>query len=161
MEVVSEDGDAIDVVVALSNDLARFGISTMLERLAAVRSLTSCKTGAEAIDHLANHPAHIVVLPCLEPQAGLGDLMALCERTGIKVLMLMEDSDHDCIDRVLVAVPDGFLLQSELTLHTLADTISRLVHGELPIPPAVARRLLTRAREGTRSTAPTSRRWRC
>ena len=54
MEVVSEDGDAIDVVVALSNDLARFGISTMLERLAAVRSLTSCKTGAEAIDHLAN-----------------------------------------------------------------------------------------------------------
>lgn len=146
----------VDVLVVLENDVTRFGITTMLGQVSAAHTVVACATAAEAADWLSGHTAHLVVLADGELQRGAERMIPIATEAGVKVLLLLETGSQNQINRVVLAAPDGIILQSELTVAKLEDAILRVVRGELPIPPSVARELLVRARDN-RATGPTGR----
>lgn len=148
--------DEVDVLVVLANDVTRFGITTMLNQVSAAHTVMACATAAEAIEWLSSHTPHIVVLADSELQRGAERMIPIASDAGVKVLLLLESGSPNQINRVVLAAPDGIILQTELTVAKLEDAILRVVRGELPIPPSVARELLVRARDN-RATGLTGR----
>jgi two-component system nitrate/nitrite response regulator NarL len=108
---------------------------------------TAARADAESAD--------VLIVP---PEWGHHEFRGLREslaESPTKVLVLLRDHDHDAVQRALEVHADGFLLESELTAVTLDKTLSRVLHGEVPMPAFLAREMLTRLR--TQETRPARR----
>jgi DNA-binding NarL/FixJ family response regulator len=136
------------VLVFADNELARRGLSDMLSSLDLVTEVNS---------FVATHPDHvpcersydILVVAC-DDLAATGPCRAAdaAFSQGAKVLLLL-GRRCDSLDTVTRFPSNGFLSQEDVTEDALAQALNRIICGEIPMPAALANRLLERARDTT------------
>lgn len=140
----------VSVLVLHHSEVVRRGLGSMLSMLPSV-DLTDCEDAEAAVTLLGAESADVLIVP---PEWGDDEFRGLRESLAgshCKVLVLLRDHDHDAVQRALAVHADGFLLESELTAGALDKSLSRVLHGEVPMPAFLARAMLTRLRtQGTR-----------
>jgi len=144
---ISQGRGGYSVLVFADNELARRGLSDMLSSLDSVSEVNTL--AATDPDHLPGHPYDILVLAC-EDLAATGPYRiadAACSQ-GAKILLLL-GRRADSLDAVIRFPSNGFLIQDDVTEEALAQALNRIVSGEIPMPAALANRLLERARDTT------------
>jgi len=72
-------------------------------------------------------------------------------KSQAKVLLLLDDRQAADPSFTATTCADGVLLQSELTVDTLRDTLTLIAEGQMPIPAVLARRLLNQTADPSRA----------
>ena len=98
---------------------------------------------ASARDCLASRTFQIVLLDLNLPDGSGVDLIAACRERSEDVLIVVTTlyDDDDSVFRALRAGADGYLLKTEGDAE-LAQKLAGITRGEVPISPAIARRML-------------------
>lgn len=141
-----EYAEGARVLVALKNEVVRRGLETMLHSLDVTRDVVSCADFAETL-MLASAERTDVLIVSLDDHH-TDSLVPLLEDPRLKtckVLLLMRGSGETQLSSAARLRGDGFLLEEDLTVRTLENTLQRLLAGEVPMPPVMVRALLQRA----------------
>ncbi|MBP2479708.1 DNA-binding NarL/FixJ family response regulator [Crossiella equi] len=141
------------VVVVHRNEIVKKGLEKILAEDRRVLRVWSCESVSSARSVLAKCPDEAVLVLAAHSLAGDGARLRGDGGQSVKVLLLLDDVDAG--DRVHAAAwADGFLVESTLTAETLSESLGQVSRGEVPMPPGMARSLLTRvAREHEQSAA--------
>lgn len=139
----------LTALVVLENDLLRHGMCSMLRADTAVGELWSCGSVSEALELLAACEPDVVL--CDTGGLRVTDLVHDARTRDVSTLVLLDDCSLEAADEAVMVKASGFLLQSELTVEGLREAIATVRSGQLAIPAALARALMTRA---YRSPAP-------
>jgi two-component system, NarL family, nitrate/nitrite response regulator NarL len=135
----------VRVVVLHHSEVIRRGLGSILSMLPAAD--VACYEQATSLAALAAAEfAEILIVPL---EFGSQELIRVRESLAgshTKVLVLLRDFDRGAVQRALAIHADGFLLESELTPATLDNALSRVLHGEVPMPAFLAREMMTRLR---------------
>ncbi|AXL91885.1 helix-turn-helix transcriptional regulator [Streptomyces sp. CB09001] len=158
LEYAPPTQDGLDIALFVPNEVARFGLRTMLDSL-RVRHLIEADSFEELVEHLQRTAVNVLIMSCpghdmAQQEEPLRQLAAM----HVKVLFLLESASQHTIVRAASLPVDGFLVQSELTRNALADALRRISDGELSMPSTLARELLSQVRErnGTKAPRPVS-----
>lgn len=135
------------VALVARNELTRQGLRAIVSSLSLVKSVQFCEDPRTFFSDPENKLIDIAIICSEETPLEQARLLATeAERCGVKTLLLL-GQDEDRAVEVVAAVPsNGFLLASELTTPSLAEAITRTLNGDLPIPSALASRLLATVR---------------
>jgi DNA-binding NarL/FixJ family response regulator len=144
----------LQVALLVNNECVRQGLAVMLSSLAVVDRVQIWDSAAEVLA-APDEGFDILLLR-------FGDLVAEVTerlgreawRRGKKILLLLNRDTEDWLDTITTIPSNGFLMQDELTSASLATAISRVTAGDTPMPPLLANRLLSRAREGALKPPP-------
>ncbi|MCX5258361.1 response regulator transcription factor [Streptomyces canus] len=148
-DAVRADGVASrGVLVSLSSEIVRWGICNMLERLDPPRPVEPHGEVATASEALRGGRYSLVIVDAADGEDVLLRLTEEAGRLGVKVLVLLDRADAATVERIAALPADGFLVQSDLTLECMSETLERLDRGDLPIPANLVRQLMARARNG-------------
>jgi two-component system nitrate/nitrite response regulator NarL len=123
--------------VFAGNELLRRGLDTMLRQVTSVGAVTH-----SAIDDATD----IMIIAGTAEQ--LTSWVAL--KSHAKALMLLDDGQAADLSFAATTCADGVLLLSELTVDALRNALTLVAEGQLPIPAALARRLLSQTAEPSR-----------
>jgi len=139
-----------DVMVLGGSELARRGLREMLNSLDSVGRVQSCRpaypTGALPDDQKFD----ILILACDDIGPGCAHQLAdEAWNRGAKVLLLLGGREDENLDMVTAIPSNGFLMQDEVTEDSLGQALRRMISGEIPMPPALVNRLLSRARDAS------------
>jgi two-component system nitrate/nitrite response regulator NarL len=177
MQTVASASDvgAVNVAIAIGNEILGRGIEAVLGSLPAVATVRRC-TRPEELGTLLSTSGRdgtgavvdvvdVVIVSAFETE-WLANLTRRSAETGSgggpRVLLLVDESALSDPHGYASMPVDGFLSQQDLDAGTLSDALTRCRLGEVPMPPALARALLARAddpapRKGTRVANLTSR----
>jgi two-component system nitrate/nitrite response regulator NarL len=133
-------------LVALQNEMARCGISTMLRGIPLVADVTACAELAAVPGELDRRPVDVLVVSLADDASLVALVAEEASRRQVKVLALADEAGTGRIGQLAAIPVDGVMLASDITLSTLEDTMRRLTRGELPLPSALTRWLLSQAR---------------
>ncbi|MGW4892730.1 LuxR C-terminal-related transcriptional regulator [Kitasatospora sp. NPDC004240] len=136
----------VNFAILVGNDVLQHGLEAVLRRLpltASVRVLRGW-TSAEALDGAAGDRVDLLITASGERTWSSASAEE-ARRAGVKVLMLLDQSEAEDPGAVGPVTADGFLIRQELTAEALESTVGRIRAGELPMPAGFARRLLARA----------------
>ncbi|MDX3382449.1 response regulator transcription factor [Streptomyces niveiscabiei] len=134
------------VTTLVRNGFLQLGLRAALSTTPLVREARHCGDWNEVEDTLGAHRVDVLFLH--EKDYGLGrDVLAGARSPRPKVLLLLSGSDVPGDVLSGPPVPDGFLVESELTATAVEDALQRTVAGEVPMPTSVTRALLHRVQE--------------
>ncbi|MGJ5754491.1 DNA-binding NarL/FixJ family response regulator [Streptomyces puniciscabiei] len=136
------------ILVALSSELVRWGLCNMLERLDPPRPVQPHHDVASALRLLRDGRYSLVIVDATDGEDALLRLTEDAGKLGVKVLVLLDRADAATVERIAALPADGFLVQSDLTLECMNETLQRLDRGDLPIPATMVRQLMARVRTG-------------
>jgi two-component system nitrate/nitrite response regulator NarL len=138
-------------VLLVADECVRHGLTAMLDSLAMVDGVQlwgSPDFVPRASAPSRNREFDLLILRYGDLDAEATERLAQdAWDRGKKVLMLLNRDQEDCLDRIATIPSNGFIVQEDLTSASLAATITRVTHGETPMPAMLTDRLLTRARE--------------
>jgi two-component system nitrate/nitrite response regulator NarL len=144
------------IVVLSNSEIVRRGIGGMLRMLPGVTDITDCEEATPASALVNAESVDILIVTaefCDDEFHGIREFPAA---RNSKILLLLRDHDRDVLLMQVSAIyADGFMLESELTTATLGNTLTGVLRGAVPMPPSLARELLTRLR--TQESKPTHR----
>jgi two-component system, NarL family, nitrate/nitrite response regulator NarL len=135
----------VTVLVVHPNELMRRGIGAMASDIEVCVAATEAITYAEASNRIHNGPFHVLILPC-QPREASRELAAEAVAAGVKVLLLLDDTDPDHLALAAELKADGFLLGSDLTAGSLQSAITSLKDGDMPVPPSLVKELVVALR---------------
>jgi two-component system, NarL family, nitrate/nitrite response regulator NarL len=155
----------IDAVLAIRNQLARYGIENMLESVDLVVGQHSYADIDDAVAAIARLTEPDRPKPPGRPPAGAAPsivlVVALSEldddatsalqslaARGVKILVLVDDVDRVLLARMAEASGSGFVFPDELGAAMLRRTLAGMQRGELPIPARLTRLLISAAVDG-------------
>lgn len=147
--------DRIVVVLALRNELARFGLERMLQSVDSVveqHSYDDLRTAVGVAGQVraaqgAGSVVLVTVLSEIDDDIAQLGLDAAAEQ-GVKTLFVVDEVDRARLSRVARAEGSGFVFADELAAGTLARTLERLHGGEMPISTRLTRLLLAAVGDG-------------
>lgn len=137
------------VLITAGTELMRSGLSAILTRLPGVLHVQECADPRHALTLVDRDRIGIVVTAPPVPHDDFEALSQGAARRHARTLVVLRDYDLKPAEVVAqaVAIPaDGYLLESELTAASLADTLARVGRGEAPVPASLAHGLLSRLR---------------
>ncbi|MFE9426383.1 response regulator transcription factor [Kitasatospora sp. NPDC006697] len=143
----------IPVVVALRNELLRYGIEYMLQTLEAtrVKAVPGLRWAQATLEHgELERPILITMVEEVDDEAS-ADILRRLERGGARILFLLSGGDLEALSRLAGRygiAGAGFLAVGSLDIATLRETVLRMESGDVPMPPDLARRLLALAARG-------------
>ncbi|TDB85818.1 response regulator transcription factor [Actinomadura sp. KC216] len=132
--------------------MIRAGLTTMFSSLSRVATVHSFDAARGGLHRITDSLVRVLVLSCTDEQESEHarqenrELAMKAASNGIKVLYLLDCTDHAVITEATTLPADGFLLQRELTVDALEDALVRLSQGQMPIPSSLARGLLSQVR---------------
>jgi two-component system nitrate/nitrite response regulator NarL len=130
---------ATSVVVAIGNDVVRFGIERMLQ----AQGIDVVPVGS-AVDAVADERRLTIMIVLLAEYSDETRLrLSALEDRGVRVLVLMDPRDTTDAPRLTGVPAAGFLTIIDLDGRTLADALHRIAAGELALSSCLARDLLT------------------
>jgi DNA-binding NarL/FixJ family response regulator len=119
-----------------------------LESARAQISLTGGPSGLHGVD-----PFKLILVDLELPDGNGMELLAeLTQYPATKVVTTLY-SDDDHLFPALQCGADGYLLKED-RFEVLVEELQKIVRGQPPLSPAIARRLLTHFRSGQRSDGP-------
>lgn len=122
------------VVVAIGNDVVRYGIERMLQ----AHDITV--TLADKVDV---PDADVLVVLLAEFDDVARRRLGAAEERGVKILVLVDERDPVELSRLTGIRGAGFLALGDLNGPALKDAMQRIAAGELPLSACLARDLLT------------------
>ncbi|MEU6994169.1 response regulator transcription factor [Streptomyces sp. NPDC046465] len=145
-------GEQLVVTTLVRNGFLQLGLRAVLSTTPLVREARHCGDWSEVEDVLGADKVDVLFLHEKDYSPDRGVLADVHYRRP-KVLLLL--SGTAVSEEILAgpSVPDGFLVESELTALAVEDALQRMVAGEVPMPTSVTRALLHRVRE------PEQQRW--
>jgi len=121
-----------------------------LETARAQISLTGGASGLHGVD-----PFKLIMVDLELPDGNGMELLAeLSQYPATKIVTTLY-SDDDHLFPALQCGADGYLLKED-RFEVLVEELQKIVRGQPPLSPAIARRLLTHFRQGGRSDRPAS-----
>jgi two-component system nitrate/nitrite response regulator NarL len=136
------------VIVAIKNDLLRSGVERMLHAIGVTD--VRARSDLHAVSHLAPVGCRILIALLSEVDDAFAARLRAAETAGTKVLLLLAGhGDVAELARIgrLGIRGAGFMAIAGLSEATLAATLSRMAHDEVPIPAGLARKLLALVEE--------------
>lgn len=157
-----EDGTArfpdvdLAVLVALPNEVSRWGLTYMLRSLSPVNAVHGCAGFREAVTLLENRSFDVVLLPS-DALEEFEQVAAVAAKRGVKTVALLRDASEDVVARAATLTADGFLLESAVDPQALEDALLQLQRGDMALPSSLARKLITELRRRDRPRTTTFR----
>jgi two-component system nitrate/nitrite response regulator NarL len=139
------------IAVVAASEITRHGIAVMLNSKELVKEVDCWDWAAAtgAAPPVAYAELDLLIMEFADVDAGALDRVARdAGRQGVKVLLLLSRPQEAVLDAIAAIPHNGVLLQEELSADSLAAIVERVAAGGMHIPPALAGRLLTRARAG-------------
>jgi len=145
--------NGLRVLMVLHSEILRRGMRGMLLTLPEVADVYDCAERS-AEESVGSGSVDIVIA---SPPLGSDDERACkaAPSNGALVMLLLRDPDEEAVVRAATLPAHGFLLESELTTASLSNTLTRMVHGDVPMPSLLAHALLRRLRP--RAVSPAKR----
>ncbi len=143
----------IDVLLVDDQRLLREGLRTLLELHADLRVVGEATDGIEAEQQVERLRPAVVLMDLRMPHR---DGVAATERVhqrfpSTHVLVLTTFDDDELVFRSLEAGACGYLLK-DVGSDALADAVRAAAHGDSPLQPSIARKVLKRLRQAAPST---------
>jgi two-component system, NarL family, nitrate/nitrite response regulator NarL len=129
---------ALRVAILVGNEVLRRGLEAIVTGLSTVDTVRRL----DATGQLDAERFDVLLVSEYEADRLDGLREALAVR-GTKVLMLITDPAAEDLREYGRMGVDGFLYQQELDADSLRDALARCAAGQVPMPAAVARALLT------------------
>ncbi|MEJ3748503.1 response regulator transcription factor [Actinomycetes bacterium KLBMP 9797] len=139
---------AVSVAVLAGNEVLGRGIEAVLSGVPEVAAVQRCGS-REEYERLARHGG----ADCLVVGAAEAAWLAVAPRPPLVILIVDETATPD-LARYASIPADGYISQQRLSADSLSETLLRSLHGELPMPPALTRALLTQTHEPGPGTPP-------
>lgn len=133
------------VLVALPNEISRWGLTYMLRSLAPVQTVHSCAGFREAVTQLENRRFDVVVTSP-DVMEEFTQVASVAAKHGVRTVALMRDASDDVVARAATLPVDGFILESAVDPQSLEDALLALRRGDMALPPSLARKLITELR---------------
>ncbi|PRY01025.1 helix-turn-helix transcriptional regulator [Allonocardiopsis opalescens] len=141
-----------EIVLALGNELQRYGIERMLQSLGDVGALRVCDNLADAVGTVGDDSETVLIVALREiDQLAAAHLRAAADN-GAKILVLVDEDSTD-LSRFADVSGSGFLSADELNTRTLSDALARVRAGEVPMSARLARDLMAKASQSGGRTA--------
>ncbi len=143
----------IDVLLVDDQRLLREGLRTLLELHADLHVVGEATDGIEAEQQVERLRPAVVLMDLRMPHR---DGVAATERVhqrfpSTHVLVLTTFDDDELVFRSLEAGACGYLLK-DVGSDALADAVRAAAHGDSPLQPSIARKVLKRLRQAAPST---------
>ncbi|MFI6388610.1 response regulator transcription factor [Nonomuraea sp. NPDC050547] len=138
-------------LVSLGSEVVRCGLCAMLRELGTLDEVvgSSCVDQSMGILH-SGRPTLLVLSDTPEPQRA-EKLARTASDLGVRVLLVLRTASDRTLAQVAPIPADGYLLENVLTRETLSSALSDLESGLVPMPGAVARKLMAQIGPDTRS----------
>ncbi|MGH3374434.1 MAG: helix-turn-helix domain-containing protein [Actinoallomurus sp.] len=136
--------DLPDVLVVLSNELARHGVSDMLRWTSGVGSMLSAASPCEAMPLLECGTDVLVAEVAADEDTRT--LLDLAVSRRIKVLLILPQIDAETVELASAIPADGLLVQADLSVDTLGKALRSVLDDEFSVPSNLGRYLMARAR---------------
>ncbi|MCX4746058.1 LuxR C-terminal-related transcriptional regulator [Kitasatospora sp. NBC_01287] len=133
----------VRLVLGLGSELRRFEFERVLNSSGFVGELTTTANAAGAIAAAGRLAADLVVVALAELDRAVVAALAAAGAAGPRVLLLVEDVAQADLAKVTSVRSAGVLDAAELTPRAVRECLERIAAGEVPIPSALAQRLLT------------------
>jgi two-component system nitrate/nitrite response regulator NarL len=134
-----------DIVIALMDDLQRFGLERLFRPLDGIGGLAVGENLALAAEAIGK--PLILVGALREVDEATGIALRSAARRGVRILLLVDGDDPRCAQELskLAGIPTvGFLSTGRLSAAALSVMLERMAGGEMPMPLELARTLLAR-----------------
>lgn len=135
--------DRIRVILADDHRLVRAGIRSLLERLPDLEVVAEASDGREAIQLIAKHQPHVVLMDIAMPVLnGLEATRCVAKDfPTVRVVILSIYSDEEHVYQALRAGAAGYLLKGA-AIHELEVAIRAVAQGETYLSPPVSKPLI-------------------
>lgn len=135
--------EPVRVVVADDHPVFRTGMVTILRDLPGVEVVGQAADGVEAIDAVAQHRPHVVLMDLRMPRVGGLEATAriAAEHPDIGIVVLTMDSDDDSVFAALRAGARGYLLK-EADGDDVHRALLGVARGEAMFGPGIAQRVV-------------------
>lgn len=147
----------LDIILAVRNDLQRYGLEGML---ASVGTVGSCRAFSElsaAVDAVHDPRTDLLLIVPEPADLDSDSVLHRVAEYGVRVLLLVPDQRSVNLDRV-AGVPGASLLFSDgLDVADLGGMLAAMQAGEVRIPAVLTRGLLELAGRGAREVPATPR----
>ncbi|MEU5690017.1 response regulator transcription factor [Streptomyces venezuelae] len=139
-------GEQLVVTTLVRNGFLQLGLRAALSTTPLVRDVRHCGDWGEVEETLGNNQVDVLFLHEKDYSPDLGVLVD-ARRRRPKILLLLTTTEVP--EEILAgpSVPDGFLVENELTATAVEDALQGIAAGEVPMPTSVTRALLRRVRE--------------
>jgi DNA-binding NarL/FixJ family response regulator len=143
------------IVIAEDHALVRQGLVTMLSAEPDLEVVAQAATGKEAWERAREWQPDIVLMDLRMPEMNGIEatrvIKADCPGTAV-VLLTVSSDDTDLIEGIKAGA-SGYMLKN-ITADRLVHALRSLPSGSLPLPPGMAKRLLTEFRNIAKRTQP-------
>ncbi|MDT3398060.1 response regulator transcription factor [Streptomyces sp. B1866] len=141
----------LNIVLAIRNDLQRYGIAAMLGSLDIVGHCSAYPELAAAVDAVRDPRTDILLTALTAADAadpGEQAELRRAARLGVRVLLLCPGPDEMDLDQVAELPGASLLPLADLSVVALHDVLTVMDAGEAHLPAGLARALLRRAGHG-------------
>ncbi len=148
---MAADANANLTIALVDDEASLLDFLTLLFEQEGYR-VTAAGSLADARDSLGEGEYDLVLCDIMMPDGNGMDLLSeLAHYPATKIVTkLYSDDDH--LFPALQRGADGYLLKED-RFEVLVEELQKIVRGQLPLSPAIARRLLTHFRNGTGAMA--------
>jgi DNA-binding NarL/FixJ family response regulator len=131
------------VLIADDHALVRAGIRALLERVVNVEVIAEAADGREALDLIAKHQPHVVLMDIAMPEInGLEAVRRLGKSSpGTHVIILSMHASEEYVWQALRAGAHGYLLKGA-SLAELELAIKSVAEDQIYLSPAISRNLI-------------------
>jgi two-component system nitrate/nitrite response regulator NarL len=142
----SEADDAtVDVALCVGGEVLSKGLEVLLGNVERVGRVYRAADTEDLGRLLASHPCDVVIVS-VEQWPSLAEEPALAGDGLPRILVAGDEVRIRKAFKSASATADGFVFITDLSAESLDDSLSRTVSGMMPMPPSLARHLLTGAR---------------
>lgn len=134
-------GDDCRVGVLIGNEVLLRGLEAVLRSLPAVSSVHRFGDYAAAAEHVVARGLDFMIVAASDP-----DWDQAAALPGTRVLLVVDTSNTQSMTQQGRESVDGYLSQQDLSAATLHDALLRCDRGDVPMPTAMARVLLSEVR---------------
>lgn len=142
----SHDEECFRVLVSVCSEMGRRGICTMLQPIPEVCEIQACSDLDEAAALIQDRRFNVLMLSASPDTDELEKLAIIADRNDVRVVVLLHSLDEDATPALGDLSVDGFLLEEDVTEHSLREGLASLARGEMAMPGRLARRLLSSIR---------------
>lgn len=138
---------SVNVIVAIRNNLLRYGVERMTQALDIVACVRSVAWQPSVADFIVD-PAHdIVVVTLSEIDTPAGFVLRTWAEKGVRILLLLDDEEFVELARLSSVRLSGFLTTGELSPRALSAALARIGQGQLSISPDLLSKLMVLAKD--------------
>ncbi|MEH1166510.1 LuxR C-terminal-related transcriptional regulator [Micromonospora sp. CPCC 205539] len=140
-----ENDAALDIALCVEGEVLSKGLEVLLSHVRNVGHVYRLVDSEDLGPLLASHPCDVVIVS-VEQWSALDEKPTIAGGDLPRILVAGDEARIRKAFKSASATADGFVYITDLSAESLNDSLSRTVSGMMPMPPSLARQLLTGAR---------------